>query len=186
MDRRAFFKFGISKSKEVAFDIAKIGLKMKFKRTMIRPPGALPEEQFLLACTRCGDCKSACPYEAIHLVESFTAGVVSQTPFIDPYYKACHYCEDMPCIKACTPKALKQTENVKLKIATARVNIKHCLVSQGQRCDYCFKSCPSGIRAISKNSNGTPTIDPDLCVGCGKCAYICVSQTGKAIELEPA
>ncbi|MCP4041391.1 MAG: ferredoxin-type protein NapG, partial [Gammaproteobacteria bacterium] len=29
----------------------------------IRPPGALPEEDFLAACTRCGLCVRDCPYQ---------------------------------------------------------------------------------------------------------------------------
>lgn len=186
MDRRNFFKFGITKSKEVTINAAKVGLKMKFKRNFIRPPGAISEEQFLITCTRCGDCKSACPHDAIHLVDAITAGINTKTPFVDPFFKACQYCEDMPCIKSCEPQALKFPENdLPLKMAIARVNLDHCLISQGQRCDYCFKSCPSGIKAISKNKQGEPIINQKQCVGCGKCAYICVSQTGKAIEMEP-
>ncbi|MDR3221903.1 MAG: ferredoxin-type protein NapG, partial [Candidatus Accumulibacter sp.] len=29
----------------------------------LRPPGALPEDEFLAACTRCGLCVRDCPYD---------------------------------------------------------------------------------------------------------------------------
>lgn len=187
MDRRDFFKFGLSKSTETVSNVAKANIDAKFRREIIRPPGAISEMQFLLSCTRCGDCKTACPHNAIHLVDALTAGALNKTPFIDPVFKACQFCEDMPCIQSCEPQALKMPEEglAAIKIAIAAVNPDHCLVAQGQRCDYCFKSCPKGINAISKAENGVPFIDADLCVGCGKCAYICVSQTGTAIEMVP-
>ena len=31
----------------------------------LRPPGALPEKDFLAACTRCGQCVQACPYDIV-------------------------------------------------------------------------------------------------------------------------
>ena len=31
----------------------------------LRPPGALPEKDFLAACTRCGQCVQACPYRYV-------------------------------------------------------------------------------------------------------------------------
>ena len=33
----------------------------------LRPPGALPEKDFLAACTRCGQCVQACPYDMLYL-----------------------------------------------------------------------------------------------------------------------
>lgn len=186
LERRDFFKFGFIKGREIAADVFEVGLKIKFKREMIRPPGALPEDQFLLACTRCGECQKACPHDAIHLVSQLSSGVLLNTPFIDPYHKACQYCSDMPCISSCEPKALKMNSEEKLPImAQAQVNEKHCLVSQGQYCDYCRNSCPDDINALVIRDREIPKIDLEKCVGCGKCAYICVSQTGRAIEMIP-
>ena len=125
----------------------------------------------------------ACPHGAVHLI-GVTGGLHANTPFVDPYHAACVFCEDMPCIDSCEPKALTRDENGKyLKMGTAVFYKDHCLVGQGQRCDYCFNSCPQGIKAISKTKEGMPQINADLCVGCGKCAYICVSQTGKAFDV---
>ncbi len=181
LSRRGFLKFGFKESTKL---IDK-GLKHKFKRPAIRPPGALREEQFLITCTRCGDCRKACPHDAVHLVDLLTGGVNAGTPFIDPYYAPCRFCEDMPCIKSCEPLALRENDDKELRIGAAHVDLKHCLVKQGQYCDYCFNTCPPGVSAISMHDDKYPVIDGDKCIGCGKCAYICVSQTGKAITVEP-
>ncbi len=177
MSRRAFFKSILGKVKDTAHEVAKETIKEKLKRKFLRPPGAISEEHFLLTCTRCGDCKTACPYDAVHLM-GLDGGVHTNTPFVDPQYSACRYCEDMPCVTSCKPKALRPSH---LKMGEARFYKEHCLVNQGQRCDYCFKSCPDGIGAISKDENSMPAIDTEKCVGCGKCEYICVSMSGRAL-----
>ena len=94
--RRQFFKNSLKKSKDTIYSVVDAGLKIKFRRKIIRPPGALPEEQFLLKCSRCDKCVEGCPYNAIHLVDQLHAGVLLKTPFIDPLYEPCRFCEDMP------------------------------------------------------------------------------------------
>ena len=39
----------------------------KVYATILRPPGAVPEEEFLAKCTKCGLCVEACPYKALLL-----------------------------------------------------------------------------------------------------------------------
>ena len=36
---------------------------------MLRPPGALPEAEFLGACLRCGLCVRDCPYDTLKLAQ---------------------------------------------------------------------------------------------------------------------
>lgn len=185
-NRRDFFMSSFTKSKELLYSAVDMGLKFKFRRKIIRPPGALSEDQFLMKCTRCDKCTQACPYNAIFLVDQIHSGVLFKTPFIDPTHEACRFCEDMPCIKACDDNALVMESFAEVKpIGLAIVQSEHCLVTQGQYCDYCFNSCPHSLGAIKKTEAGLPEIDADICVGCGKCAYICVSQSGDALEITP-
>lgn len=188
ISRRDFFRFGLRKGGHATGKAVMAGIRHKFKRKAVRPPGALPEEEFLVSCTRCGKCTDVCP-GAIRTVDAMTGGVLAGTPFIDPYTQPCIACEDTPCVSVCTPGALRLEPGKPIppgSLGTAVVEAQHCLIKQGQICDYCFKSCPSGIKAIGKTAEGLPEIDESACIGCGKCAYICVSQTGKAIRIRPA
>ncbi|MCP5075299.1 MAG: ferredoxin-type protein NapG, partial [Rhodobacteraceae bacterium] len=47
----------------------------------IRPPGALEEEKFLAACTRCGQCVQDCPYQILELARLGSDDVATGTPF---------------------------------------------------------------------------------------------------------
>jgi len=178
ISRKDFFKFGFRKGKE---EVVKT-IQKKIPRIGIRPPGALPEEEFLALCSRCDDCVSACPHDSIFKPNFSSALAYGDTPFLDLKNKACEYCDDMPCITSCTTGALVNKPEY-MRIGIAKFNEDHCLVAQGQYCDYCAKSCPSEFDALSMGDNKMPVIDDVKCVGCGKCEYICTSQSGKALEV---
>ncbi|MDR0996782.1 MAG: hypothetical protein LBL69_03850, partial [Zoogloeaceae bacterium] len=72
----------------------------------LRPPGALPEDEFLGACTRCGLCVRDCPYDILKLALPGD-GVALGTPFFIARDKPCEMCEDIPCIVNCPTEALK-------------------------------------------------------------------------------
>lgn len=40
-------------------------------------------------------------------------------------------------------------------------------------CNPCSTSCPVNAITIGENINKIPSIDFDLCIGCGKCVYSC-------------
>ncbi len=67
----------------------------------IRPPGALDEEKFLAACTRCGLCVLDCPYQILELAKLGSNDVATGTPFFTARKAPCEMCEDIPCIPAC-------------------------------------------------------------------------------------
>ena len=71
----------------------------------LRPPGALPEEDFLGACIRCGLCVRDCPYNTLELARP-EQPVATGTPFFKARNIPCEMCEDIPCIKACPTGAL--------------------------------------------------------------------------------
>ncbi|MNR82030.1 quinol dehydrogenase periplasmic component [compost metagenome] len=73
----------------------------------LRPPGALPEAEFLQACTRCDLCVKICPHWALKVATRHDAPPLG-TPFLhDPEANACARCPDQPCISSCPTGALR-------------------------------------------------------------------------------
>lgn len=151
----------------------------------IRPPGALPEESFLGACTRCGICVRDCPYDILHLAE-FQEEVALGTPFFVAREIPCEMCDDIPCVRNCPTGALdREMENIEEARMGIAVLIDHetCLNLLGLRCDICYRVCPVMDEAISleripnlrtgSHAIFIPTVHSDRCTGCGLCEHAC-------------
>ena len=141
----------------------------------VRPPGALTEEAFLAACTRCDECVKACPHWAIRKAGPELGVSIAGTPIMLPHESPCLMCHDWPCIAACEPGALSMPEEgTLLSVGTAVVNEARCYMAMGQPCDYCAKHCPEKPKAIAIGAPGEkPAVFADRCTGCGICAQIC-------------
>ena len=88
----------------------------------LRPPGALPEANFLGACIRCGLCVRDCPYDTLKLAEPGSE-VATGTPYFIARDVPCEMCEDIPCIKACPTNCLTfGARDDLLKIADERAS----------------------------------------------------------------
>ena len=166
----------------------------------LRPPGALPEREFLGACTRCGLCVRDCPPRNLKL-SVWGAGLAADVAIGTPYFEArdipCAMCEDIPCVKACPTGALDHalTDITKARMGTAvLIDQENCLNFLGLRCDVCYRVCPVIDQAITleKQSNPRsdrhamllPTVHADYCTGCGKCEKSCVLEQ-PAIKVLP-
>ncbi|MDF3820688.1 4Fe-4S dicluster domain-containing protein, partial [Leptospira sp. 96542] len=116
--------------------------KSKMFQTLSPPPGYSPE--FFTLCTGCNECMFACPYAVIFPVT--LPDTNKQFPFIDPNAKACHMCEDWPCINVCPEKALIpfNEHEEKPKIGLAKAIHEHCINSKTgeETCNVCFVTCP--------------------------------------------
>jgi len=177
MDRREFFRRSIKKAtnsivKEVDSRISKKASHW------IRPPYAIAELDFLLACTRCGDCITACPPAIIFPLPARLGADVVNTPALDLVNKGCRLCSDWPCVQACTVAALKipdHTENddvVLPRLARARIDEMHCLPYSGPECGVCVDICP--VNGAMSLVNEKPVIHAKICTGCGLCREHCV------------
>jgi ferredoxin-type protein NapG len=75
------------------------------KENFIRPPAALPEEEFLSLCTRCLKCQEVCPTRVIAPV-LLTESVISVgTPKLDSRRRPCIHCGY--CSQVCPTGALR-------------------------------------------------------------------------------
>ena len=71
----------------------------------LRPPGAVPEEEFLGLCIKCGQCLQVCPYDSI-ILEDIDGKAGVGMAYIEPRDRGCYLCEAFPCILACPSGAL--------------------------------------------------------------------------------
>jgi ferredoxin-type protein NapG len=164
--------------------------------TALRPPGALPEAEFLGACVRCGLCVRDCPYDTLKLADLLD-GPAPGTPWFEARAVPCEMCEDIPCAAACPTgaldPALTDIERARMGLAVL-IDQETCLNWQGLRCDVCYRVCPLIDRAITletshnprtgKHAVFVPTVHSDACTGCGKCEHACVLEEA-AIKVLP-
>ena len=189
MDRRDFFRRGLGKAAEVAVKGAEKRVTERAKH-WIRPPFAINELEFLLACTRCDACIEACPHDVIFPLTARLGADVVNTPALDLLKKGCHLCEDWPCVNACEVKALvfisddqETDDEIKIgKFASAEINESLCLPFSGPECGACISICPvEGALVLEQEK---PIIDQDSCVGCALCREVCIVEE-KAISISP-
>lgn len=146
----------------------------------LRPPGALPEKEFLARCLHCGQCAQVCPFDCISIVTGFNP-FRSGTPGIDPKISPCRLC--MRCSAICPSEALKNVPVENVKMGEGKLERKRCHTWEGFiLCRSCFERCPLKGKAIILEKGMYPVVT-EKCVGCGICEHVC--PTG-AIATIPA
>ena len=108
-DRREFVKYSTLGILGLALGGGMIFSPYTLKaENRLRPPGAVPEKEFLALCIKCGQCLQVCPYHSIELSD-FGKGHGVGTPYIDANIRGCYACEAVPCVLACPSGALDHT-----------------------------------------------------------------------------
>jgi ferredoxin-type protein NapG len=170
----------------------------------LRPPGALPEADFVAKCLKCGQCVLACPYDTLSLA-SMNDVVPVGTPYFLARHIPCEMCHDVPCVPVCPSGALdakslaKSPSDETLDIDKARMGVaaidpEFCLSWLGLRCEACYRVCPVRDKAItlnivqretSKHAKFEPVIHSEHCTGCGKCEKACPTELAAIRVLRP-
>jgi len=177
--RRSFFGTLARKTTDFALRIADAQI-IEQETNWMRPPFALDELQFLLACTRCDACMRACPHGTIIILADRRGLKVAGTPVLDLLNKACHLCADWPCVAACEPGALKlppQDEGRPPplpRLADVRIDTQACLPYTGPECGACASICPAPGALVWKQNK--PSIDTQHCAGCALCREVCIVE----------
>ncbi|MGD8343686.1 MAG: 4Fe-4S binding protein [Desulfobacterales bacterium] len=129
---------------------------------LVRPPGSLPEEQFLSRCIKCGQCMRICPTNVIHPA-GLTAGLEGVwTPVLNFRIgtSGCqHNC--IACGNLCPTAAIRPisfaerrgldryAQQGPIKIGTAFVDRGRCLPwAMDRPCIVCQENCPVSPKAI--------------------------------------
>ncbi len=186
MDRRDFFRVGARKTAEIAYQVASERAARRAHR-WLRPPFAVDELDFLLACTHCDKCIEACPHGVLFELPAHTGLQAAGTPAMDLVNRGCHLCRDWPCVAACEPGALKLPDQGEgsppavPKLARVRIDPETCLPYAGPECGACAHSCPvSG--ALEWEGGLRPVINQESCTGCALCREACIMEP-KAVEV---
>lgn len=171
----------------------------------LRPPGALPEKDFLSHCIRCGLCVEACPFDTLKLAKAGD-NVPLGTPYFTPRSIPCHMCRDIPCVPPCPSGALLESlvsrkgadGHSRLDINTAKMGVAvidadQCIAYWGIQCDACYRACPLMGSAIvidasrndrtGKHALLVPRVVGDVCTGCGMCEKACVTEKASIFVL---
>ena len=156
-------------------------------RRFLRPPGALPEPEFLKACIDCGQCANVCPNKCLSLFGLEQGLEALATPRITARAQACILC--MACTQVCPTGALERLEPTEAGIravdmGTAVVSEDLCYSFSGRTCGVCYRACPLPGKALRLGLFETPIVNPDYCVGCGLCEQACVHMP-QAIRIIP-
>ncbi len=155
---------------------------------LIRPPGALAEEEFLGRCLRCGECMKVCIGNGLQpaFLEGGLEGIFS--PVLKARTGYCEYNCTL-CGQVCPSGALRPlslAEKRQVRIGSAWFDRDRCLpYAKGIPCLVCEEHCPTPEKAIQfreaevENSRGErvlvkqPYLVDALCVGCGICEARC-------------
>lgn len=179
--RRTFLKAGIAAGAALALSPLLARRKVSSAENMIiRPPGALREENFLSVCVRCGECMRVCPSQGLRPVLEVSLSRI-YTPQLVPRIGECQLC--MLCWQVCPTGALVEVDPTEMKLGTATVNRDTCLEwRHEQPCLVCQEVCPyQAVDVVETGGKGRgggggnrgPAVNRPLCAGCGACEHHC-------------
>jgi len=173
----------------------------------IRPPGSVPEAEFLQMCIRCGECFQSCPSDVLQPL-GFQQGLEGLwTPHVVADWAGCaSSCN--ACGQVCPTgaiRALPLEEKRRARMGLAMINESTCLPFNGEACQLCVDECTAaGYDALEFVAVGTevdefgqpvegtgelaPLLIPDKCVGCGLCQTRChgINVAAKGLLQESA
>lgn len=159
----------------------------------VRPPGSVPEPDFLQMCIRCGECFKACPNNVLQPM-GFEQGLEGLwTPFVNADWAGCESSCNA-CGQVCPTGAIRPLPLAEKKVARmglAIVDEETCLPFAGREaCQLCVDECvAAGYDAIEFTRVHTetdaegipvegsgfvaPVVLSERCVGCGLCQMRC-------------
>jgi ferredoxin len=165
----------------------------------VRPPGSVPEREFLQMCIRCGECFKACPNNVLQ-AEGFEQGIEGLwTPLVNADWAGCESSCNA-CGQVCPTGAIRSLPLEEKRVARmglAIVNPATCLPLAGEEaCQLCVDECnAAGYEAIEftqvhveVDDDGRPVegsgflaplVIDDRCVGCGLCQTRCYAINHK-------
>ncbi|HUT74433.1 MAG TPA: 4Fe-4S dicluster domain-containing protein [Armatimonadota bacterium] len=154
---------------------------------LIRPPGSLPEPEFLDRCVRCQQCVKACPTNGLQpaLAEAGFDGWWTPVlvPRIGPCSQHCNLCGAVCATHAIQPFRVQDKEAI--FIGQAIIDRSSCIVwAADKTCLVCDEVCPyDAIDWKIVEGEKRPVVNEHVCTGCGECEKNCPVQPLAAIRV---
>jgi polyferredoxin len=163
LSRRQFLTATISGAAVIPMLRVSGSLGSNWNPAVVRPPGALPENEFLSRCIKCGQCMRICPTNVIHPagLESGIEGLWTPALNFRIGTSGCQFnciaCSHLCPTAAIRPISLDErlgrnrfVDQGPLKIGTAFMDRGRCLPwAMDRPCIVCQENCPVSPKAIS-------------------------------------
>ena len=160
------------------------------RTTPLKPAGAQSLKHFTTHCTACQLCVAECPNHVLRPSSELQNLMQPEMSFERGYCRP----ECTNCSQVCPAGAIKPVttaEKSSVSIGYAVWVKENCLVStEGVRCDACYRNCPTGAiqlverEDIPDTSLKVPVVNPERCIGCGKCENLCPARPLSGIYVE--
>jgi MauM/NapG family ferredoxin protein len=156
----------------------------------LRPPGAIPEADFLAACVRCGACLRVCPTRTLQASGAEGGLIAWGTPVHRMRTAGCEQSCNL-CGKVCPTGAIRDLpliERQHAKVGTAVLDRQRCVAwAENRLCLLCDEACPyNAIVFEVVEGHKRPVVDESRCNGCGMCEAVCPVEGEAAVVVFPA
>jgi ferredoxin len=160
------------------------------RQTPLVPAGALSLKNFSDRCTACQLCVSVCPNNVLRPSTSLMNMMQPEMGYEKGYCRPeCTKCSEVCPAGAIRPISVEEKSSI--QIGHAVVNLDLCVVNTDDvDCGNCARHCPAdAITMVKKNpedmlSIRIPSVNEQMCIGCGACENLCPARPVAAIHVE--
>jgi ferredoxin len=155
----------------------------------LSPPGSISTDHLLNHCSSCQLCISKCPSHVLKpaFMEYGLGGMMQPVMGFEKGF--CNF-DCTLCSEICPDGALMpltMAEKHRTQVGHVVFIKENCIVhTKGTNCGACSEHCPTQAVSMVPYTDGLtiPSVNPDICVGCGGCEHICPVRPYRAIHIE--
>lgn len=159
------------------------------RQTPLSPPGSRGASHLMTHCTSCHLCVTKCPSHVLKpaFMEYGLGGMMQPVMSFEKGF--CNF-DCTVCSEVCPNGAilpLTVEEKHVTQVGKVVFLVENCIVNTDEtNCGACSEHCPTQAVTMIPYKNGLtiPHVNPDICVGCGGCEYVCPVRPFRAIHIE--